>query len=348
MAKRQEFTGHQIKDGTVTVDDLNITTPGKAVITKINIDSGLEIVNSTGIDEGTGVVTLKGIVNPDSIINDTVDSTSTVWSSFKTKNEIQGFIDDDSTSVVTTWSSSKVESKIDGLIDDDSTSSIIHTWSIDKILSEITVAGSINDSITSLITTWSSSKINGLFDDLIDDGSSSLSSTWSSTKIEDEIGDLIDDGLSSSIDHTWSINRIRQEASESDNILKIPSTNLSYNGTIIENVNITENSVGVGACLAYDSTAHLLIEASNDSRITAPCIYLALETGTGLKDVMIQGILRNNSWSFTPGMTIFLGSNGQITQTEPSASGEILQILGVALSSTSILFNPDKTYIELT
>jgi hypothetical protein len=50
--------GEHIKDGTITVDDLNTTIPNKAVITKIEAGSNISI-SSTGIDNGTGVVTIN-------------------------------------------------------------------------------------------------------------------------------------------------------------------------------------------------------------------------------------------------------------------------------------------------
>jgi hypothetical protein len=59
MAKSQ-FTGSQIKDGTITRDDINVTTSGKAVVTKIiDGNNGVKIETSTGADPGTGDVAVK-------------------------------------------------------------------------------------------------------------------------------------------------------------------------------------------------------------------------------------------------------------------------------------------------
>ncbi|AZA74795.1 hypothetical protein [Chryseobacterium indoltheticum] len=59
MAKSQ-LTGSQIKDGTITRDDINITTTGKAVVAKlIDGNNGIKIDTQTGIDSGTGDVSLK-------------------------------------------------------------------------------------------------------------------------------------------------------------------------------------------------------------------------------------------------------------------------------------------------
>ncbi|MBD3904489.1 pyocin knob domain-containing protein [Chryseobacterium sp. Ch-15] len=59
MAKSQ-LTGSQIKDGTITRDDINVTTTGKSVVAKL-IDgiNGIKIDTYSGADIGTGDVSLK-------------------------------------------------------------------------------------------------------------------------------------------------------------------------------------------------------------------------------------------------------------------------------------------------
>ncbi len=39
---------------------------------------------------------------------------------------------------------------------------------------------------------------------------------------------------------------------------------------------------------------------------------------------------------------------GQITETKPSSSGQIVRIIGYALSATVLFFNPDQTFIEIS
>ena len=38
---------------------------------------------------------------------------------------------------------------------------------------------------------------------------------------------------------------------------------------------------------------------------------------------------------------------GGITTTAPSSSGEIVRIIGTAISTTVLFFNPDRTYLEI-
>jgi DNA/RNA endonuclease YhcR with UshA esterase domain len=55
---RTEVGSKQIKDHTVNIDDLNTSTPDKAVITKVVAGDNINI-QSTGVDDGTGNVTIN-------------------------------------------------------------------------------------------------------------------------------------------------------------------------------------------------------------------------------------------------------------------------------------------------
>lgn len=53
------------------------------------------------------------------------------------------------------------------------------------------------------------------------------------------------------------------------------------------------------------------------------------------------GVILVNSdedWGFTPGEPVYLATGGGFTQTEPSASGDIVQVLGVATDDGNAVF----------
>jgi hypothetical protein len=52
--------GSQLKPATVQRKDLNVDTVGQAVVTKIIFGTGASASTSTGVDSGTGDVTLNG------------------------------------------------------------------------------------------------------------------------------------------------------------------------------------------------------------------------------------------------------------------------------------------------
>lgn len=125
--------------------------------------------------------------------------------------------------------------------------------------------------------------------------------------------------------------------------------NLQANG-IKTTLYVQENNIGFGCCLAIDSTSGQLIEACADSTSSiVPCRFLAVESGTGNKQVMMKGFIRNNSWSFNSGDMIYLSTiSGELTNVRSINSGNVDQMLGYALNSNTIYFDPDKTYITLS
>lgn len=52
----------------------------------------------------------------------------------------------------------------------------------------------------------------------------------------------------------------------------------------------------------------------------------------------------DDSVDFTPNEPVYLGAGGGVTQTAPSGSGDIVQVLGVAVDETTFLLDVDKTY----
>lgn len=64
---RTQITGEQVDDGSIKRDDLNIDDPGQAVIRKLIAGTGINLV-STGVDAGTGDVTVNGMLDTNLIL----------------------------------------------------------------------------------------------------------------------------------------------------------------------------------------------------------------------------------------------------------------------------------------
>jgi len=83
-------------------------------------------------------------------------------------------------------------------------------------------------------------------------------------------------------------------------------------------------------------------------------------TSKGLVLMAIDTITADNTGTFlvkgkytTSGLTaadvMYLSATaGAITNTAPSGSGDIVRIIGYALSTTVLYFNPDKSYLEIS
>jgi len=83
--------------------------------------------------------------------------------------------------------------------------------------------------------------------------------------------------------------------------------------------------------------------------VNLPCLGICVETGTGDRKILTKGYIKNNSWDFSAKGLLYLSpiTSGEITIAKPTAVGQIIQVLGLALGSDEIYFNPSTTYIEI-
>jgi hypothetical protein len=130
-----------------------------------------------------------------------------------------------------------------------------------------------------------------------------------------------------------------------------PSTNQTGTGIVLQMTALT--GLGAMECVYIDSNGKL-DEADADAASTMPAIGIALEANSSGSDaevkVLVQGVVTNSSWSFTPGADLFVGTTdnaGEVTATAPSGSGDTVQKIGVALTSTSAYFNFNTTELVL-
>jgi len=130
-----------------------------------------------------------------------------------------------------------------------------------------------------------------------------------------------------------------------------PSGDDSASGLYVT-MTVDSNSTGIGCPLYMAADGHW-DEADADAISTAPVLGLAMETGTGSKQVLLLGVMRNDGWNWTTGpgelALIYLGTDvGTLTQTAPSGAGDVIQAVGFALSDDAIFFNPQLHALEHT
>lgn len=132
----------------------------------------------------------------------------------------------------------------------------------------------------------------------------------------------------------------------------ISSSDLTADGDMIV-VGVDTNAEGFGAPL-FMAADGKMDTADADASTTAPCVALALETGTGAaKKVLLRGVIRQNTWNWTigPGRAglIFLNVTvGTLMQTPDFAefgTDDVIQVVGFALTADSMYFNPQYNYI---
>lgn len=114
-----------------------------------------------------------------------------------------------------------------------------------------------------------------------------------------------------------------------------------YEGTILK---IITTSYEFGKPCYIDSNGFAVL-ADADEYTTMPVIGMIV--GNDL--VLLNGIIRNDNWdTLTIGDDIFVSlTTGEITQTAPPGEGDLVQKIGTAIGTKTILFDPDKTYMEM-
>jgi hypothetical protein len=127
-----------------------------------------------------------------------------------------------------------------------------------------------------------------------------------------------------------------------------PPTDDTASGITIVN-DIDVNTVGIGGLL------HMVADGSfddADADAEATCsglLALATTASLGSQVVLLQGTFQDaGTWNWTPGAILYASTTvGQMTETKPSGSGDIVRIVGYAITADVIYFDPDKTYIEV-
>ena len=105
-------------------------------------------------------------------------------------------------------------------------------------------------------------------------------------------------------------------------------------------------------CVYLDSTPDWnLTDADAESTAGDVMLGLALEAGTATNpmNVLLQGFARDDTWAWTIGGAVYLDTTtaGGLTQTAPSGTGDVVRIVGYAISADAIYFNPDNTFITV-
>ena len=125
-------------------------------------------------------------------------------------------------------------------------------------------------------------------------------------------------------------------------------TDHTYAGIICDGV-AGEDLVFGEACYVKSDSKYGKCDA--DAAATMPVAAIALATiannATGL--FLVYGFIRDDSWSaLTIGGLVYASCTpGDLTQTKPSATGDQVQVVGVAVTAVIILFNPNYVLVEI-
>jgi hypothetical protein len=129
--------------------------------------------------------------------------------------------------------------------------------------------------------------------------------------------------------------------------ITMPAANQTAQGLILTDGVAGENLLA--GQIVYRKSDGKFWRADFRYSTTLPAIAMAVtDVSAGATgNFLLNGVVRNDSWTWTAGNIIYVSITGYWTSTAPSSSGYFLQIIGVALTSTVMRFDPDYTIIEV-
>lgn len=89
-------------------------------------------------------------------------------------------------------------------------------------------------------------------------------------------------------------------------------------------------------------------KSSATSASTARATAMAVETiaADTSGNFLLVGFARDDSWSWTPGTELYLSpTSGEMTHTPPTSTNSITQLLGLAVATDRVYFNPSLDII---
>ena len=103
-----------------------------------------------------------------------------------------------------------------------------------------------------------------------------------------------------------------------------------------------EKGTGLGLAIAHG------IDPQASSTMPAAGMALASALSGGYVDLLKRGIVSNGGWALASGDFVYAASGSTVTATPPSASCEIIQRLGTAMTAESIDFEAEDNYTTIT
>lgn len=131
-------------------------------------------------------------------------------------------------------------------------------------------------------------------------------------------------------------------------IVTQPSSDHSWTG------NTTMLTAGTGLVfgdICYQGSDGKMEKTDADAVATAFCWAIALGTineDSAGEFALPGSFIKDNSWSFSSvGQPVFLSTNtGALTQTAPTGTDDVIQIVGIAYAATILYFFPSLSQVE--
>lgn len=111
-----------------------------------------------------------------------------------------------------------------------------------------------------------------------------------------------------------------------------------------------ENITAGHVCYLSDDDQIWLTDADSSDNSTGLLVLALADVSASASGVFLTyGYAENSNWSWNESAILYLStSSGNMTETAPSGSGDIVRIIGYGIDAAdTIWFDPDKSWVEL-
>lgn len=162
------------------------------------------------------------------------------------------------------------------------------------------------------------------------------------TELSEDTSPLLGGALDAAGNNITDVHELRIDA--------IPDTDHTANG-------LTTNTISAGVTTAVGDLLYLASDGEwaltdADAAATATgmlAVSMAVGSdGNPLLVALAGSFVRDDTFAFTVGAELFISTTaGDLTETAPSATGDIVRVVGYAVSADVVYFNPGSTWVEI-
>jgi len=133
-------------------------------------------------------------------------------------------------------------------------------------------------------------------------------------------------------------------------ITAAPAADVSPSGITIQLV-AAQNVAFGDVCYIASTGKATLVDADAIATSSGICMAVASISTDATGTFLLLGIARNDAWTWTVGGLIYITVTGTtsntLSQTAPTGTGDVVQIVGVATHADRMLFMPNLVQVEI-
>jgi hypothetical protein len=128
--------------------------------------------------------------------------------------------------------------------------------------------------------------------------------------------------------------------------LVLPAATDTFTGTTVQGL-VAAATITLWQAVGINSSGQVALAGASNGIL---CMGLAIAgyASSAATEFLNHGIARHDAWTWTPGGLVYMSTTaGTLTQTLPAATGNVDQIIGIALSATTVLVNVGQAFSQV-